>query len=154
MLRRRRLALLVLLTVPFPGCQPPPAEAVDTEQAVLAQERRALDQWARGNPLGYLEIDAEDVTYFDDLGAQSRIEGREAMRQYFTSLKGKIPPHRYELVDPKVQVYDDIAILTLRYHPFTPDGKPGPQWKATSVYHQLDGEWRIIHAHWSMAKGK
>ena len=36
------------------------------EQAILAQERRALDQWAQGNPLGYVETDADDITYFDD----------------------------------------------------------------------------------------
>ena len=28
------------------------------EQAVLDQERRALEQWASGNPLGYVDIDA------------------------------------------------------------------------------------------------
>lgn len=81
----------------------------DAEEAILAQERRALDQWAQGNPLGYLDIDADDVTYFDDIGVQSRISGVEAMRTYFNSLKGKIPPHRYDIVDPKVQVYGDGA---------------------------------------------
>lgn len=124
----------------------------NAEQAVLAQERRALDQWAAGHPSGFVDVDAEDGTYFDDIGAHRRIDGLAAMRTYAASLEGKIPPHRYELVDPKVQVYGDVAVLTLRYHPSTDDGNPLQAWKATSVYRQTGGEWRRVHAHWSMVK--
>jgi len=153
MLTRRTLALLAVVALTLSACQPRSAGERNTEQAILAQERRALDRWAQGNPVGYLDIDADDVTYFDDIGAQSRIDGIEAMRNYFTSLKGKIPTHRYEVVDPKVQVYGDIGILTLRYDAYATDGKPLAHWKATSVYHRIGGDWRIVHAHWSVVKG-
>jgi uncharacterized protein (TIGR02246 family) len=153
MLRRRRFGLLALLTLLLPACQSQPAGQGNTERAILAQERRALDQWAQGNPLGYVEIDADDVTYLDDIGAHSRIDGLEAMRNYLTSLQGKIPPHRYDIVDPKVQVYGEIGILTLRYKAYATDGKPLAHWKATSVYRRMGGQWRIVHAHWSIVKG-
>lgn len=110
------------------------------EGAILDVERRALDRWSRGDPLGYLEIDAEDVTYFDDIGAHARVDGIEAMRSYFASLEGKIPAHAYDVVDPKVQLYGDTAILTLRYQPRGPDGAPLTPWKATSVYRRAAGE--------------
>jgi len=124
----------------------------NADQAVLAQERRALDEWAKGNPVGFVTVDAEDATYFDDIGAQRRIDGLEAVRQYMSSLMGNIPPHKYELVDPKVQMLDAVAVLTLRYEPSSHDGEPLQPWKATSVYHQRDGTWRRVHAHWSMVK--
>ena len=60
------------------------------EHAILAQERSALDQWSQGKPLGYVANVAEDVTYFDDIGAHSRVVGREAVTTYFASLQGKI----------------------------------------------------------------
>lgn len=122
------------------------------EQAILARERSALERWSRGDPLGYLEIDADDVTYFDDIGAHHRVDGIEAMREYMSALKGQIPGHDYELVDPRVQLYGDTGILTMRYHPSAPDGSPMPPWKATSVYRRTGGDWRIVHAHWSIAK--
>jgi ketosteroid isomerase-like protein len=122
------------------------------EKAILAQEHRALERWAQGHPVGYLDIDADDVTYFDDIGAHRRVDGITSLRSYFAALEGKIPPHRYEVVDPKVQIYGDTGILTLRYHPSTDDGTPLTPWKATSVYHRTAGEWRIVHAHWSMVK--
>ena len=122
------------------------------EQAILAQERRALDQWSQGKPLGYAANVAEDVTYFDDIGAHSRVVGREAVTAYFASLQGKIPVHRYEITNPDVQVYDDIGILTLHYLTFAPDGSPLTPWKATLVYRLIAGEWRTVHAHWSILK--
>jgi ketosteroid isomerase-like protein len=122
------------------------------EQAILAQERRALERWSHGDPLGYVAIEAEDITYFDDIGAHRRIDGLAALRGYLAALERKTPPHRYEVVDPKVQLYGDIGVLTPRYLPSTREGEPLPPWKATSVYRRAGGEWRIVHAHWSLVK--
>ncbi len=124
----------------------------DAAQAILAQELKALDHWAQGNPLGYLDVDASDVTYFDDIAAQTRIDGLEAMRNYFTSLVGQIPVHRYEIIDPKVQLYGDVGILTFRYQAFAPDGQHHAPRKATSVNRLTDGERPIVHANWSTVK--
>ena len=74
------------------------------------------------------------------------------MRTYFTALQGKIPPHWYEILDPKVQVYGDIGILTLRYDAYGAAAQPLARWKATSVYRRTNDQWRIVHAHWSLVK--
>lgn len=123
------------------------------ESAILARERSAMDPWSQGDPSGYLRIQAEDVTYYDDIAAHVRVDGIQAMREYLSSLQGQIPPHRYEILDPKVQVYGDVGILTLRYQARDFEGQPLAEWKATSVYQKRDGEWRIVHAHWSLNKG-
>jgi hypothetical protein len=153
MLTPRMLGLVGALTVQVSACRLDPAGQADAEAAILAQERRALEQWAQGNPLGYLDVDAPDVTYFDDIGAHSRVEGIEAMRAYLSSLRERIPPHRYEILDPRIQLYGDMGILTLGYEATALDGKPLARWKATSVYRRAGSEWRIVHAHWSLVKG-
>jgi ketosteroid isomerase-like protein len=122
------------------------------EEAILAEEHRALERWSQGDPLGYSHAAAPDITYFDDIGAQLRVEGIEALREYLTSLQGKIPVHSYAVVDPKVQVLGDVGILTFRYHPASPDGGALPPWKATTVYRRVDGRWQMVHGHWSMVK--
>jgi ketosteroid isomerase-like protein len=127
-------------------------DIISDEQAILAQERRALDLWAQGRPLQYFDRWAEDITYFDDIGAHRRIDGIAALRNYAAALEGKIPPHRFELVDPKVQIYGDMGIVTLRYEPYGADGAPLQRWKATLVYRRTSGEWRVVHGHWSMVK--
>ena len=148
---RATFCAVILLTSVLGACDSGATNEND-DQAILAQERRALDQWALGNPLGYVDIDSRDVTYFDDIAAHTRIDGIEAIRIYFASLKGKIPAHKYQIVDPKVQLYGDIGILTLRYHAYAMDGKPLTRWKATSVYRRSTEGWRIVHAHWSTVK--
>jgi ketosteroid isomerase-like protein len=73
------------------------------------------------------------------------------MQNYLKSLDGKIPPHNYTLEDFKVQVYDNIAIATLRYNS-SKDGESGIPWKATDVYRFTNGDWKLVHAHWSLVK--
>ena len=127
---------------------PPPIE--NAAEDILAQERLALDQWAAGNALGYAHSGAEDVTYFDDIAASTRIEGLEAWRAYLSTLE--IPSHSYEIIDPKVQVYVEIGILTLHFQGTSPEGEVWPKWKATSVYRYENGAWHTVHAHWSLIK--
>jgi len=124
----------------------------EIEQIILTLEQNALDSYSKGNPIDFSDNFAEDATYFDDIGAHMRLDSIKEIKSYFVSQDGKVPPHNYELVNPKVQVYDDIAILTLRYHSTSLDGEPAPPWKATSVYRLLDGKWQVVHANWSLVK--
>jgi hypothetical protein len=122
----------------------------DAEEDILAQERRGLDRWAAGDPQGYAHSGAADVTYFDDIAAATRIEGLGAWQDYLASLE--IPPHQYEIIDPMVQVYGDVGILTLHFHGLGPEGEVLSRWKATSVYRYYAGDWHTVHAHWSVIK--
>jgi hypothetical protein len=45
---------------------------------ILMLERGALDRWGKGDPGGFLELYAADITYFDPLTA-ARIDGHQAM---------------------------------------------------------------------------
>ena len=128
-----------------------PASKENIEETIISLERQALDKWSQGNPLGFAVNLADDATYFDDIGAHTRLDGAQEVKKYLESLVGKIPPHKYKLVDPKVQVYDNVAILTLRYHSMI-DTVSGPPWKATSVYRLKDDKWKMVHAHWSLVK--
>jgi len=151
---RPAVAVLVLATVSA-SCQRNPSEngaSQNAREAILAQERQALDRYASGDPLGYAYGAAEDVTYFDHTGAGIRIDGLEAWRRYLDTLQ--IPPHRYDLVDPEVQLYGDIGILTFHWVLLGPDGTPSGRWKATAVYRLEKGTWRKVHAHWSEVTGE
>jgi hypothetical protein len=47
---------------------------------ILMLERSALDRWGKGDPGGFLELYAADITYFDPLSA-ARIDGHQAMER-------------------------------------------------------------------------
>jgi ketosteroid isomerase-like protein len=118
---------------------------------VIAMERAALDRWGKGDPQGYLETYAPDITYFDP-SQQRRIDGIGAMREYLRPITGKVKVDHYEMVSPKVQRHGDAAILTynLRSHGRRPDGEAVvTRWNSTAVYARSGGRWRIVHSHWS-----
>lgn len=124
---------------------------LSAEEAILAKERERLEHWSKGELTAYAKGSTEDVSYFDDIGAHDRIDGLAELLTYLSALEGQVPAHDYEIVDPRVQLYGDVGIVTLRYHPSF-QGEALTRWKATSVYRQSDGEWEMVHAHWSMSK--
>jgi len=123
----------------------------EIEMAILANQRQSLDQWAAGNPGGFAANFADSSTYFDDIGAQTRLDGIEEIKSYLNSLQGRVPAHTYEIVDPKVQIFGNVAVLTLRYHGAVGDTAATP-WKATTVYQFQNNDWQVVHAHWSLVK--
>lgn len=119
---------------------------------IISIERHALDRWGKGDPKGFLQIYAPEITYFDP-GIEHRIDGRDAMSNYYLPFTGKIKIPRYEMVDPKVQRQGDAAVLTynLRSETIQPDGKQVTiRWNSTSVYAFIKGGWKVIHSHWSL----
>jgi len=144
------LAMTLILVSCVDQAGQPPTQNV--EETIINLERKALDQWSDGDPAGYFANFSEDATYLDDIGAQMRVDGAAELQEYSKILSGNIPKHQYELADSKVQVYNDVAILTLRYLGKLPGGEEAPPWKATLVYHFQDVTWKVVHANWSLIK--
>ena len=122
---------------------------------IIARERGALDRWAAGNPDGFLDSYATDITYFDPT-TDKRLEGRDVMKSRLEPARGKFKIDRFEIVDPKVQREGDVAVLTYNLLNYSrqPDGseKAGVRWNATSVYRRTGSVWKVIHSHWSFLK--
>lgn len=119
------------------------------EETILALERAALDRWGKGDPDGYLEINASYVTYFDPF-VDRRLDGIAALTDWYDQVRGNIKIDRDEIVDPLVQVMGDAAILTFQFVSYGSEG--AQRWNCTEVYWKLDGNWKIAHSHWSFAK--
>jgi ketosteroid isomerase-like protein len=119
---------------------------------IIALERGALDRWGRGDPQGYLEIMAADVTYFDPV-QEKRVDGLQAMTDLLVPLTGMIRVDRYDMITPAVQPYGDAAILTFNLVSYRAqaDGSETAiaRWNSTETYARIDGRWRIVHSHWS-----
>jgi len=116
---------------------------------ILAMERAALDRWGRGDPDGFLEISAPDIVYFDPFLPQ-RIDGLDALRQYYAELRGTIHIDSYEIIAPEVHVQGDVALLTFRL--VSSGGGDEIRWNTTEIYRRGDDGWRIVHSHWSFTQ--
>ena len=128
------------------------ADAAQTADAVIALERAALDRWGNGDPKGFLETYAPEITYFDPF-TERRVDGHAALTDYYRPITGRVKVLRYEMIGAKVQRHGDVAVLTynLRSEGVLPDGKEMTvRWNSTSVYARVGGAWKMIHSHWSL----
>ena len=152
MLRRSLMAPGILASILAIAC----ARAAEPVQpdTIIGLERGALDRWGRGDPQGYLDLYAREVTYFDPM-REKRIDGFEAMKQALEPIKGLVKVERYEMIDPEVYRVGDSAILTynLVSHGRSPGGEATVvRWNSTAVYALIDRHWKIVHSHWSFTK--
>lgn len=116
---------------------------------IIALERAALDRWGAGDPSGYLEISAPDVTYFDPF-LERRLDGHEALAAWYAPLRGTIHIDRYELIEPRVQVCGEAAVLTFNLVSYS--GATTMCWNCTEVYRKDTAGWRLIQTHWSITQ--
>lgn len=162
-MRKAVLSMTFLLLSGFAGsCGTPVQEGRDTVDSVFdeltAIERSALDRWVTGDPYGYLDILAPEVTYFDP-NQERRTDGLDAMIALLGPIKNiKLPftDARYEMIAPKIQHHGDVALLTFNLvNCGKLSGQPETvlaRWNSTQVYRRIDGKWKIIHSHWSYIK--
>ncbi len=121
----------------------------DVAATLIAMERVALDRWGKGDPSGYLEISAPEVVYFDPF-LERRIDGREALADYYETLRGKVQLDRQELINPRVQLYGEAAVLTFNSMSYFTGGQLG--WNCTEVYQHHAQDWHIVQTHWSVTQ--
>jgi uncharacterized protein (TIGR02246 family) len=124
---------------------------------LMALESAAMERWRKGDPWGFIELYAPEVTYFDT-GTPQRLNGLEALRAEYERREGKIHYDVMEFIAPHVQVQGDMAVLTYRFFStqLSPDGSIASRtpWNCSEVYARMDGKWRIIHNHWSFIRGE
>ena len=119
----------------------------DLIETIIAMECAALDRWGNGDPSGFLEICAPDVVYFDP-NLEQRIDGREALSEYYERIRGKVSIERFELLNPLVQRVGDAAVITFNFVSYG-GADDEYKWNCTEVYRRSGEGWEIIQTHWS-----
>jgi ketosteroid isomerase-like protein len=134
-----------------------PGKEEPVEETILSLEKGAMERWRHGDPMGWAEISAQEVTYIDP-SLTKPIVGIEEYTAYLKPYTGSVGYDVSEFINPKVVVLGSAAVLTYNYQSgvTTPEGtvKRSPVWNTTEVYFLVDGKWRIAHTHWSYVNHK
>jgi ketosteroid isomerase-like protein len=146
------LCCFLTFAVLFVASSKPDDYSPDT---IIAMEKAALDRWGKGDPQGYLQIMDKDLTYFDPF-QEKRLDGLEAMKEFIKPFTGRIKVDRFDMLNPKIQRDGNMALLTFNLLSYVKqqDGteKIVARWNSSEVYRKIDGQWKIIHSHWSYIK--
>ena len=125
-------------------------EKMTVQEKIIGLEKAALERWNNGDPAGFIELSAKDVTYFDPF-LEKRIDGLDALTRLYEPLKGQGKVDRYEMIDPQVQATGKMAVLTYNLNSYS--GDKIYKWNCTEVFRfEPGGNWKIIHTHWSLTQ--
>jgi ketosteroid isomerase-like protein len=99
------------------------------------------------------KILADDYTEFNG-GFATRVDGKELNSRIAEAFdKGAGQVIAAEMLNPKVQVYGDVAILSYNYAGVnqSKDGKvENIKAKSTRVYVRMNGTWKLVHANFGL----
>lgn len=119
----------------------------DRKATIIALEKQALELWNKGNPDGFIELSSQNVVYADP-ALRNKLEGKQALEEYYDKMRGKIKVDSYKMIEPRVWLSGEIAVLTYDYE--VERENRIVRMHCTEVYKtdSLD-RWKITHTHWS-----
>jgi len=142
------------VTIPVLMKDDKPLDGIAAE--IMRLETSALERWRKGDPSGGLEISAPEITYFD-YDTPARLNGWDELKKEYDKVAGKIHYDVMEFIHPRVQVFDETAVLFYQFFATTLnlDGTIQSRipWNCTEVYAKTAAGWKIVHSHWSHIKG-
>jgi ketosteroid isomerase-like protein len=146
------VAFVSLAAVTFVTAPAARADNASVEKEVMDTVAREWAAEMKGDVDGMLKSKSKDITMFD-LGNPYRTDYTvdNTIVRAETKPGAIITEH---MINPKVQVYGDIAILTYNFVGLS-KGSDGKLWhdynRATRIYHKENGQWMWVHGHFSRA---
>jgi len=121
---------------------------------IFSMEQAAMERWRQGDPMGWAEISADEVSYIDP-ARTAPIIGRGNYHAFLKGLEGQIHYGHSEFIDPQIEIVGDAAVLSYNYRS-RPDATSPHQtlWNTSEVYFRQGGQWCIVHTHWSLVRHK
>lgn len=118
----------------------------------IVKAQQAAEIADPGNLAEQFKNYADDYTEFNS-DYSTRIEGKSlSMKLSEPSGKASSRSVAAEMLNPKVQVYGDVAILTYNFAGITKDkdGVMTPnRAKSTRVYAKVNGKWKLVHGNFA-----
>ena len=124
----------------------------DIKNFILSLEREQVEAFNRGDVDKILSFFSPDINGFSST-KHDRFRGLEELRGTFGYYLQKTSKLEYSISDPTVQIYGDTAILSFYWLVAMTFGKTRRevQGRGSHVYRKMNGNWKIVHEHFSRA---
>lgn len=118
---------------------------------IIGLEKAALDKWFNGDTSGYEQLwSKRSFTYFDAVVTE-RVDDHATIAEFLKTIEGKLFADSYDFRSPRVQIGQDMAVLT--YQLFAKTTLIDMEYNCIEVYQkEEDGRWRVIHSTWSFIR--
>lgn len=124
------------------------------ELDVLAVVHAWNDAFAKNDVERYFGFVDDEVTLFTP-ASPYRVEGLAQDREEFefSLASGKTHVNLFQMMQPRVQVFGDAAVVTYAWRGSFGRGESGAlaSFKETDVFARREGGWKLVHVHLSRA---
>ena len=124
----------------------------DEKQEIIALEEKQVDAFNNGDLDRLLSFFDSDLTGFSST-QHMRLASLGELKKTFEYYKAKAPKVEYTISDPCVKFFENTAVLTFYWSVNFSNGKKkkSVNGRGTHVYHKKNGEWKVVHEHFSRA---
>ncbi len=125
-------------------------------ESLVEFEKSVQWQWSSGDPTGYMDALAEDVTYFDPL-AEHLLVGREAVREHWKRIYKDAHITRQEYLNEvaRPSVKGDEVLLAFNFKTYKQDDNGEEKlflsWDMSLIFRKIDAKWLMVHGHLSLS---
>jgi ketosteroid isomerase-like protein len=129
----------------------------EISKALIELEKSHNERFSVGDPNGYLDGFADEVSYFDPI-LKEIVVGKEKVVEWLSSVYSNPNIVRSEYLNPAVHVSDsgDFAVMGYNLHTYVLDENGKEKllraWNATHGYRLVDGKWLIVHSNWAFSE--
>jgi ketosteroid isomerase-like protein len=157
---KKYLSLVVVLSVLVIGglsIHVTKGKAAETPQQaiagqIIAREKASVDAWQRKDKAFYADFLTDDATYFSSQNPYLEVDAKENFLPKFEQFADIFKINSFQMYNPAVQVYGDVAILTYNSAVSASFGGQPMNYtaKVTSVYVKRGNNWYVVHGHESL----
>ncbi len=121
-------------------------------QEILEVEKAMMREFNAGSMTGVLSHFHPRVIGFSST-QQERVSGLRGMKKTFNYYRQASTHMKYQIAEPKVQLFGDTAIATFHWTVELGKGRPRHviKGRGSHVLTHQDGKWLIVHEHFSRA---
>lgn len=129
-------------------------EKTEELTALIEFEKSIQWRWSSGDPTGYMDALAEDVTYVDPL-AEDLLVGRDAVREHFQRIHGEAGITRQEYLNEHARLISaDEGLLIFTFNTYQQDENGKERlflsWNMTLIFRKTSSSWLMTHGHLSL----
>ena len=105
-----------------------------------------------GDVEAYVEAYADDAVFYSSF-SPFRIEGKDAIRAFFSQLVQMYPKRNVQIRQPLVRVYGDNVVIQYSYAVLNWTNAQGEyevfDTRGSTTWTKIDGKWKIVEQHLS-----
>ena len=116
---------------------------------------RHLNSVFSGDVKTYVDTTSEDLSLYEWWITPHRQDGLDFHRFMIEHRWAGAGDYRYDLLEPRLQLYGDTAIVTYTFMLSTANPEGGVEHRThneSRVLIKRDGQWKVVHVHKSPAK--